>query len=78
MAKVVGFKLNEEGVKQLMMSDGMRTAVEYYAGGICERAGEGYKVKYGKNRVVAFVETETNEAAQDNLDNNTLLKAVRG
>ena len=29
-------------------------------------------------RVIASVFTDTDEAAQDNLDNNTLLKAVGG
>lgn len=78
MARNVRFELNEEGVKQLLMSDEMRNVIASRAAGICERAGDGYNIKYGRNRVVAFVETDTEEAAQDNLDNNTLLKAVRG
>jgi len=34
-------------------------------------------IAYGKSRAVAFVETDSDSAAQDNLDNNTLLKAVK-
>lgn len=76
MAKVK-FELNRAGVARLLKSPEMREVIESYAGSISARAGEGYTVKYGRTRAVAFVETETEAAAQDNLDNNTLLKAVR-
>ena len=72
------FELNREGVRELLMSREMRGVVESYANGMSKRAGDGYNVRYGRNRVVAFVEPDTDEAKQDNLDNNTLLKAVRG
>jgi len=73
----VRFELNRSGVGRLLKSPEMRSAVETNAAGIQKNAGDGYTVKYGRTRVVAFVETDTEEAAQDNLDNNTLLKAVR-
>lgn len=76
MAKMK-FELNHAGVAQLMQSPEMRSIIEAEASGIQGRAGEGYDVRYGRDRVTAFVETGTAEAAQDNLDNNTLLKAVR-
>ena len=71
------FELNYAGVGELLKSPEMRSVIESYAAEASHRAGEGYNVKYGSNRVVAFVETGTDAAAQDNLDNNTLLKAVR-
>ena len=77
MAKVK-FELNRAGVAHLMKSPEMRSVIESYANGISDRAGEGYDIKYGRTRAVAFVQTGTEETAQDNLDNNTLLKAVRG
>ena len=46
---------------------------------IGKRAGTGYSVSVftGVNRVNASVLTETPEAMRENLENNTLLKAVR-
>ena len=72
------FKLNPEGVGQLLKSPEMVSVLESYADGIAARAGEGYSVHVGPTRVNVSVRTATDEAAQDNLDNNTLLKAVRG
>ena len=76
MAKMK-FELNSAGVVQLLKSAEMRGVIESEANGMSNRAGEGYVVRYGRDRVVAFVETGTDAAVQDNLDNNTLLKAVR-
>ena len=44
------------------------------------RAGDGYAtdVYQAGSRVIASVYTETEEAMKDNLENNTLLKAVSG
>lgn len=76
MAKMK-FQLNYAGVGRLLKSNSMRSVIESRASGMQARAGDGYTVRYGRNRVVAFVEPETEEAKRDNLDNNTLLKAVR-
>ena len=76
MAKMK-FELNRAGVSRLLKSPEMRSVIEANAASVQKNAGDEYVVKYGKNRVVAFVETGSDEAAQDNLDNNTLLKAVR-
>ena len=72
------FVLNYEGVAELMRSDAMVSVLKSYADGIAARAGDGYNVHIGPRRANVSVQTETAEAAQDNLDNNTLLKAVRG
>ena len=47
---------------------------------VAARAGDGYAtdVYQAGTRVIASVYTETEEAMKDNLENNTLLKAVSG
>ena len=62
----------------LIKSGAMISVLESYADGIAARAGDGYDVHVGPHRANVSVRTATAEAAQDNLDNNTLLKAVRG
>lgn len=79
MAKVE-FKLNREGVRQLLQSEEMANVCRGYANEIQGRCGEGYEVTTftGKTRVNASVHAATPEARRENLENNTLLKAVRG
>ena len=48
-----------------------------HAKSIATRAGEGYDVFVGKTRANVSVYTATESAMKDNLDNNTLEKAVR-
>ena len=71
------FELNKEGVAQLMKSPEMQAALIGHAKDIKDRAGDGYDVHVGPHRANVSVRTGTKEAVQDNLDNNTLLKAVR-
>lgn len=79
MAKV-HFKLNKEGVRQLLQSEEMKGVCQGYASAIQGRCGEGYEVTTftGKTRVNASVHAATVEARRENAKNNTLLKAVRG
>lgn len=72
------FELNEAGVAELMRSAEMQSVLISHARGISARAGEGYNVHIGPHRANVSVRTETAAAVQDNLDNNTLLKATRG
>ena len=72
------FELNKEGVAQLMKSREMQAALIANAHEVKNRAGDGYDVHVGPTRANVSVRTGTDEAAQDNMDNNTLLKAVRG
>ena len=78
MAKVEKFELNREGVAQLMKSSEMQAILISHAKDIRDRAGEGYDVYVGPHRANVSVRTRTDAAVQDNLDNNTLLKAVKG
>ncbi len=79
MANKVTLELNSDGVRELLRSKEMMDIVEGYAQDIANRCGDGYEVSTytGTNRVNASVLTATWEAYKDNLDNNTILKAVR-
>ena len=72
-------KLNRKGVSDLMKSKEMQTVLTSAASEIRQRCGEGFSqdVYIGRNRANAMVWAETPEAKQENLKNNTLLKAVR-
>lgn len=73
------FKLNRAGVRQLMRSSEMQEILEKKASAIKGRAGEGYEqdMYVGRNRANAMVRASTYQAKKDNLENNTILKAVR-
>nr|DAZ20660.1 MAG TPA: type I neck protein [Caudoviricetes sp.] len=73
------FKLNYDGVGQLLKSSEMQGLLEEKAMGIKNRAGEGYAqdVYVGKTRANAMVYADSYKAKRDNKKNNTLLKAVR-
>lgn len=76
----VKFKLNYEGVGQLLRSEEMKSVCEGYAARIQGRCGPDYEVTThtGPKRVNASVHAATVEARRENAKNNTLLKAVRG
>ena len=73
------FKLNYKGVGELMKSKAMQTVLMEHATSIKNRCGDGYEqdVRVGKSRANAMVKATTYQAKKDNMDNNTLLKAVR-
>lgn len=78
MNKVI-FKLNRNGVKQLLKSTEMQSVITKHAHNIQSRCGDGYELteKIGKNRAMARVTAKTKKAKKDNYNNNTLLKALR-
>ena len=71
------FVLNRDGVRELMQSQEMQDVLVEFAGQVAERAGDGYSVYVGTTRANVSVRTETEEAMADNLDHNTLEKAIR-
>lgn len=73
------FKLNYKGVGELLKSEAMQTILNEYATNIKNRCGDGYEqdIYVGKTRANAMVSATTFQAKKDNLENNTLLKAVR-
>lgn len=79
MAKVK-FELNRDGVRELMRSPEMMAVCESYANRALGNLGSGYEVSTmtGRNRVNAEVRAETFAARKENLENNTILKALGG
>lgn len=71
-------KLNSQTVRQLLYSQEIRGVLTTMGNDFVKRLGNGYGVTLfsGHDRVRAIVTTTDEESANDNLDNNTLLKAV--
>ena len=74
-------ELEGAGIEQLLKSEEMQKALTNTAEQIRDRAGEGYEVgaaeeKVLSTRAIATVYARTRAAKQDNLENNTLLKAA--
>lgn len=76
----VEVKLNTSGVRELMRSPEMKNICEEYANKALGRLGSGYIVTTytGRNRVNASVYAESYEAKRENMQHNTILKAIRG
>lgn len=79
MAKKVKFKLNSQGVRDLLQSNEMQGVLRNVASQKAQQAGEGYEsdVKLGKKRAYANIFPASAGAAADNFDNNTLEKVIR-
>lgn len=78
--KVLKVELDRAEVsKQILKGDGTRSLCEKLAKDMQSRAGEGYETSTfsGRRRVNVSVGAGTKEAYQDNMNNNTLLKAMR-
>ena len=71
------FELNGATVREILKSDGMLGALKANAQRLATKAGDGYEVYYGAKRNAVEVRAATAAAEQDNLENNTLLKAGR-
>lgn len=73
------FTLNRKGVSELMKSAEMQEVLKGHATGIRNRCGDGYEqdLYVGRNRANARVSAATFEARKKNMENNTLLKAVK-
>jgi hypothetical protein len=81
MAKrnVLHVELNEAGVRELLQSAEMQAACMAEGQRMAGSAGAGYSAdaRIGRNRVIVRVKAETQEAINDNLKNNTLLKVMK-
>jgi hypothetical protein len=77
MANTV-FKLNYEGVGQLLRSDEIMDVCREYAEEVQGRAGDGYEISeyVGKTRVNVSVYAATKEALEECYEDNALLKAL--
>lgn len=72
--------LNRSGVRELLRSDEMKAICEEHANRALGQLGDGYAVTSmtGKTRVNASIYAESAEAKRENMENNTILKALRG
>lgn len=75
----VKVELNSSGIKELLKSDAMMQTIKSHAQAVLDRCGEGYEAdEYtGTGRVNIGIKAVTDEAKLDNIQNNTLLKALR-
>lgn len=78
MGKKVRFELNLKGLNELMKSEEMQQVLDEKGAQVAAAAGEGYEHRtYPINWIaVSTVSAETREAVKDNLENNTLLRAL--
>lgn len=76
----VKFVLNREGVRELLRSPEMMEVCKSYADRAQQSLGDGYEVTThtGSNRVNAMISAESGQAKRENLEDNTILKAVFG
>lgn len=74
----VKFELNLKGLNELMKSSEMQSALDAAGDAVIDAAGEGYKKTSKTGRYMGFcnVMPDTEKARRDNLEHNTLLKAV--
>ena len=75
----VEIELNSDGVVKLLKSKEMQNYLTTLASQIRSRLGEGYAQDsyVGKNRANAMVWAETYKAKKENLESNTILKALK-
>ena len=80
MSQNVKIELNSSGIVKLLKSDGVQSIVMATAETVKNRCGSGYEsdVHEMPKRIISSVYTAERAAYQDNLDNNTLLRAVNG
>lgn len=73
------FELFRNGVFELMRSAEMQAVLQEHAEKVKQRAGDGYEMDtyVGPHRANCMIFANTADAWRDNLENNTLLKALR-
>ena len=76
----VKIKLNSAGIRKYLNDPSVQAMLHAQAQQIAGRAGDRYSadVRGGKARAHARVEAVTQKARRDNLEHNTLLKALGG
>lgn len=78
MSNNVKVKLDRAGVRKLLKSDEMQAICNEFAYRATSKLGDGYSVTYrkGKNRVNAEIAAVSAEAKRENMETNSILKAV--
>lgn len=74
----IKIELNSAGVRDLLRSGEITAVLSSEASSRASALGSGYSVNTytGRNRANAEIVAETEEAIRDNLENNTLLRAI--
>lgn len=72
------FELNWDGVRELLQGNAMQKVLAEEAAKKARSAGPGYasSVHITEQRAIANIYPDSDEAAQDNYENNTLLKVI--
>lgn len=78
MAEKVKIVLNRAEIGAWLRSAEMAPLLQAGAEQVKNRCGDGYDVVIMPTRAIAIVETSTQQAYNDNLRNNTLIRAVGG
>lgn len=78
MAKTVKLELNREGVRELLKSDEAMAVCQRLADAALGNLGDGYETSpyRGENRVNVSIAAVTWKAYRENLQSNTVLKAL--
>lgn len=76
----VKFELNREGVRDLLRSKEMMDVCQEYADNALSKLGEGYEITThtGSSRVNVEIAAVTYAAKKENLEDNSIIKAVFG
>lgn len=71
--------LESSNINAFLRSEAMKSMLEERAAQVAAAAGEGYTYRTHDSgqRIIATIYAETDEARKDNLENNTLLKALK-
>ena len=79
MGDLIKLELNRAGVRDLLRSPEMMAICAEHANRALSSLGPGYEVSTftGKNRVNAEIAAVTYEARKENMEHNTILKALR-
>ena len=75
---MVKFKLNRQGVRELLKSDEMAIILKEKSREVKQRAGDGFEddIYSGRNRLNAMVRASTFEARRRNRQENSLVRAL--
>lgn len=75
----VKIELRRGEIRGLLRSDGVAQLCRQYADSAVSRLGDGYEADTytGKNRVNASVMAVTYKARKENMENNSILKAIK-
>lgn len=74
----VTLKMNDAGIQSILKGAEVQQLIKEACERVRENAGDGYATNYatGKFRYIGEVEASTYKARKDNLNNNTLAKAM--